>query len=302
MLTVNEVTEIYYLNDEFSKEFDRTFQKHLLKQDNGKRTRNKPNRLSNSEVMTILIAFHLGGYRNLKHFFLFYVCKHMTKEFPSLVSYNRFVELQQKVVFPLVLFLKMCRMGECTGISFVDSTALKVCHIKREHQNKVFDGIATKGNGTLGWFFGFKLHIIINDKGEILNFVITQGNIDDRQPLYSKEFTQSVFGKLFGDRGYISQKLQEFLFVDGIQLITKMRNNMKGGEIPLKDKLILRKRAVIESVNDELKNICQIEHTRHRSFTNFITNLIAGLLAYSFLPKKPSINVDFIDQDQLVLF
>jgi len=196
----------------------------------------------------------------------------------------------------------MCRMGECTGISFVDSTALKVCHIKRERQNKVFDGIATKGNGTLGWFFGFKLHIIINDKGEILNFVITQGNIDDRQPLYSKEFTQSIFGKLFGDRGYISQKLQEFLFVDGIQLITKMRNNMKGGEIPLKDKLILRKRAVIESVNDELKNICQIEHTRHRSFTNFITNLIAGLLAYSFLPKKPSINVDFVGQDQLVLF
>jgi len=302
MLTVNEVTEIYYLNDEFSKEFDKTFQKHLLKEDNGKRTRNKPNRLSNSEVMTILIAFHLGGYRNLKHFYLFYVCKHMTNEFPCLVSYNRFVELQQKVVFPLVLFLKMCRMGECTGISFVDSTALKVCHIKREHQNKVFDGIATKGNGTLGWFFGFKLHIIINDKGEILNFVITQGNTDDRQPLYSKEFTQSIFGKLFGDRGYISQKLQEFLFVDGIQLITKMRNNMKGGEIPLKDKLILRKRAVIESVNDELKNICQIEHTRHRSFTNFITNLIAGLLAYSFLPKKPSIKVDLVDQDQLVLF
>ena len=226
----------------------------------------------------------------------------MTNEFPCLVSYNRFVELQKKVVFPLVLFLKMCRMGECTGISFVDSTALKVCHIKREHQNNVFDGIATKGNGTLGWFFGFKLHIIINDKGEILNFVITQGNTDDRQPLYSKEFTQSIFGKLFGDRGYISQKLQEFLFVDGIQLITKMRNNMKGGEIPLKDKLILRKRAVIESVNDELKNICQIEHTRHRSFTNFITNLIAGLLAYSFLPKKPSIKVDFVDQDQLVLF
>lgn len=108
----------------------------------------------------------------------------MTNEFPCLVSYNRFVELQQKVVSPLALFLKMCRMGECTGISFVDSTALKVCHIKREHQNKVFDGIATKGNGTLGWFFGFKLHIIINDKGEILNFVITQGNTDDRKPLY----------------------------------------------------------------------------------------------------------------------
>ena len=180
MLTANEVTEIFYLSDEFSKEFAITFKKHILQEDNGKKQRNKPNRLSDSEVITILIAFHLSGMRNLKHFYLFYVCKHMIEDFPNLVSYNRFVELQQRVAMPLVLFLKTCRMGQCTGISFIDSTALKVCHIKREHSNKVFDGTATKGKSTLGWFFGFKLHIIINDKGEILSFVITQGNVDDR--------------------------------------------------------------------------------------------------------------------------
>ena len=170
MLTANEVTEIFYLSDEFSKEFAITFKKHVLQGDDGKKHRNKPNRLSDSEVMTILIAFHLSGMRNLKHFYLFYVCKHLTEDFPNLVSYNRFVELQQRVAFPLVLFLKTCRMGKCTGISFIDSTALKVCHIKREHSNKVFDGTATKGKTTVGWFFGFKLHIIINDKGEILSF------------------------------------------------------------------------------------------------------------------------------------
>ncbi len=302
MLTINEITEIFYLCDDFSKEFDKSYKNHILKADNGKRTRNKPCRLSHSEVMTILISFHLGGYRNLKHYYLFYVSQHLNKEFPELVSYNRFVELQQQVAFPLVLFLKLCRMGKCTGISFVDSTTLKACHIKREKQNKVFSGIATKGKSTIGWFFGFKLHIIINDKGEILSFVITQGNVDDREPLNSESFISAVFGKLYADRGYISQALRNILFVDGIHLVTKLRNNMKGGEIPLQDKINLRKRAVIESVNDELKNICQIEHTRHRSFTNFITNLIAGLLAYSFLPKKPSIHAERVDSLQLQLF
>ncbi len=302
MLTTNEITEIFYLCDDFSKEFDKSFKKHILQSDNGKKTRNKPGKLLHSEIMTILISFHLGGYRNLKHYYLFYVSQHLNKEFPKLVSYNRFVELQQQVAFPLVLFLKLCRMGECTGISFVDSTTLKACHIKREKQNKVFSGIATKGKSTTGWFFGFKLHIIINDKGEILSFVITQGNVDDREPLNSDSFIKSVFGKLYADRGYISQTLRDILFVDGIHLVTKLRNNMKGGEIPLQDKINLRKRAVIESVNDELKNICQIEHTRHRSFTNFITNLIAGLLAYSFLPKKPSINAERVDSLQLQLF
>jgi len=252
--------------------------------------------------MTILIAFHLSGMRNLKHFYLFYVCKHLHSEFPDLVSHNRFVELQQNVVLPLALFLKTCRMGKCTGISFIDSTSLKVCHIKREHSNKVFDGTATKGKTTIGWFFGFKLHIIINDKGEILSFVITQGNVDDRQPLSMESFIRNVAGKLYADRGYVSQKLADILFVDGINFVAKMKNNMKGGELPLQDRLMLRKRALIESVNDELKNIYQIEHRRHRCFTNFITNLIAGLLAYSFLPKKPSIKVDYVDSRQLMLF
>ena len=304
MLSIGEVSEIFYLCDEYSKEFASIVSKHQLTTGVGKRHRNKPNRMSDSEVMTILIAFHLSGMRNLKHYYLFYVCKHLNPEFPRLVSYTRFVELQQRVCIPLVLFLKTCRMGKCTGISFIDSTTLKVCHIKREHSigETTFKGIATKGCGSLGWFFGFKLHIIINDRGEIISFVITQGNVDDRKPLSMESFIEKVSGKLYADRGYISQKLAEILFVDGIHLVAKMRNNMKGGELPLYDRLMLRKRAVIESVNDELKNICQIEHSRHRSFSNFITNLIAGLLAYSFLPKKPSIKVDFVDSKQLMLF
>jgi hypothetical protein len=166
----------------------------------------------------------------------------------------------------------------------------------------VFDGIAQRGKSTMGYFFGFKLHFIINDKGEILNFVITPGNTDDREPLKDKKFIEKLKGKLYADKGYVSQKLTEVLFIDGLHLITHIRNNMKNVLMEMKDKILLRKRSVIETINDELKNICSIEHSRHRSFENFITNLISGLIAYCFFPKKPAIKYDVVDTDQLALF
>ena len=154
----------------------------------------------------------------------------------------------------------------------------------------------------MGYFFGFKLHLIINDKGEILNFVITQGNVDDREPLKNERFIQAVKGKLYGDKGYISKELTNMLFVDGLHLITHIRNNMKNCLMELKDKIMLRKRAVIETINDELKNMCQVEHSRHRSFGNFITNILSGLIAYSFFPKKPAIKFDVEFTTQVSLF
>jgi hypothetical protein len=155
----------------------------------------------------------------------------------------------------------------------------------------------------MGYFFGFKLHIIVNDRGEMVDFVITPGNVDDRQPLKDANFLKKVAGKLFADKGYVSKKLFETLFVDGIQLVTGIRNNMKNQLMSMFDKIMLRKRSIIETINDELKNICQIEHSRHRSFTNFLSNLISGLLAYSFLPKKPSIKYETMEtHGQLVLF
>lgn len=159
--------------------------------------------------------------------------------------------------------------------------------------------MATKGQCSIGWFFGFKLHIVINDKGEILDFLFTQANVDDREPLKNKNFHDKIFGKLIADKGYISQSLFEQLFVDGIHMITKLKKNMKNSLMHIHDKILLRKRAIVESVYDELKNICQIEHTRHRSFENFLSNLISGLIAYSFLPKKPSLNLEVIDNKQI---
>jgi hypothetical protein len=199
----------------------------------------------------------------------------------------------------MAIFLKTCCLGTCTGISFIDSTPLRACHIKRERSNKVFKGIATKGQCSIGWFFGLKLHLIINDKGEILDFMLTQGNVDDREPLKNNKFHKKVFGKLVGDKGYLCKNLFEQLFIDGIHLITKIRKNMKNSLMHIHDKILIRKRGIIETVNDELKNICQVEHTRHRSFDNFLTNLLSGLIAYSFFPKKPSLNLDIIDNKAL---
>ena len=285
----NKVTEIFFYVDEFCNEFNKTITKYQLSNKTSKNKRNKPCRMHDSEVITIMILFHLSSYRNIKKFYTCHVLKYMKSEFPKTVSYNRFVELQQKALLPMTLFLKMTRLGGCTGISFIDSTPLRVCHNKRIFNHKVFDGIATRGKSTMGYFFGFKLHIVVNDKGEIIDFVLTAANVDDRAPLKEGNFLDRIFGKLFADKGYVGKKLFEQLFINGIHLITGIRKNMKNSLMSTKDKIFLRKRSVIETINDVLKNICYIEHSRHRSVANFLTNLIAGLLAYSFLPKKPSI-------------
>ena len=290
----NKLIEIFCHVDDFNKVFINELQTHQLS--DGSRKRIKPGSMSESEVMTIVIYFHLMRYRDFKHYYLFHVCRNMRSYFPHLVSYNRFVELMQSTLLPMVVFLKVQRLGKCTGISFIDSTPLRACHIKREHSHKVLKGLATKGQCSIGWFFGLKLHFVINDKGEILDFVLTPANTDDRKPLMGTNILSKIYGKLFGDKGYISQSLFEQLFIDGIHLITKLRKNMKNSLMHLSDKIILRKRALIETVCDELKNICQIEHTRHRSPEGFIVNVISGLIAYSYLSKKPSLNLEIVNQ------
>ena len=296
-ITKDKVTEIFYLTDEFCKHFLANIASFKL----GNPPKRKP-QMSDSEVITLMILFHSGTFRNMKHFYLHYVKQHLQAEFPNTVSYNRFTELMQSAVVPMTIFLKTCCLGECTGISFVDSTPIRVCKNKQIKRNKVFKDVATVGKSTMGYFYGFKQHLIVNDKGEILNFVITQANVDDREPLKNERFIESIKGKLYGDKGYLSKELTNILFVDGLHLITNIRNNMKNSLMELKDKIMLRKRSVIETINDELKNMCQVEHSRHRSFGNFITNILAGLIAYSFFPKKPAIKYETLKSDQIALF
>ena len=198
-------------------------------------------------------------------------------------------EIMKFALVPLILYTIKARSGKCSGISFVDSTPLKVCDNHRIYSHRVFKGYAKKGKSSMGWFYGFKLHFIINECGEILSFCLTSGNVDDRNEKVMESLTKEIFGKLFADRGYISSKLFEKLYAKNITLVTRAKKNMKNKLMDYNDRLMLRKRTVIESVNDFLKNICNVEHSRHRSVTNFLVNLLSALAAYSFLPKKPSI-------------
>ena len=260
------------------------------------RKRGPAPRLSLSEVMTILIHFHQSRYRDFKAYYTQHVCEHMRSEFPALVSYTRFVELIPSALPAMCIYLRV-RFGQKTGVAFIDSTPLSVCHNRRIGRHRVFAEVAKRGKNSMGWFYGFKLHLIVNDKGELLAVQLTPGNIDDRKPV--PQMTKNLWGKLVGDRGYLSQALFEQLFARGLQLITPIRKNMQNRLVVLEDKLLTRKRFVIETIVDQLKNISQIEHTRHRSTTNFIVNLIAGLIAYTWQPKKPSLHLS--DKDLALL-
>lgn len=292
MLTLDKITEIYCIADDFCKEYSKEVSNHPQLPSGDKKHRNRPCQMSDSEIMTILLMFHFGTFANFKHFYLHFICVHLKKDFPNQLSYNRFVEIEHRVFVPMMFFLNTVCFGKCTGISFIDSTKISVCHNKRLKRNKVFEGFAHSGKSTMGWFYGFKLHLVCNDKGELLSFCLTPGNVDDRDPNTLKTMTKKLFGKLFADKGYISAPLFEMLFNNGIHLVTGIKSNMKNRLMSLQDKILLRKRSVIETINDELKNICQVEHTRHRAMKNFVMNLISALAAYCFFDKKPAIKFD----------
>jgi hypothetical protein len=275
--------------DDFCQIFIPVLEKHLLA--NGTIHRRRVRSLCASEIMTILIHFHQSHYRNFKAYYCEHVRTYLCSEFPGLVSYQRFVEYIPSVLMPLCAYLRYRCFGQCTGISFIDSTPLAVCHNLRIQQHKVFAGLAQRGKSSTGWFFGFKLHLVVNERGELLKMALTPGNVDDRKPV--PELVKDLFGKLFGDKGYVSQPLFEFLLETfGVRLVTRLRANMKNRLMPLSERLLLRKRSIIETIIDQLKNISQIEHSRHRSPINFLVNVLCGLIAYCHQSKKPSLGLE----------
>lgn len=289
------LTELYCDVDDFCQHFIPRLEKQLIAE--GQRKRRRPSRLSISEIMTLMIHFHQSHYRDFKAYYLQYVSVFLKGDFPNLVSYSRFVELMPRVSLPLAAYLKS-QYGQSRGIAYIDSTKLPVCHNKRIHRNRVFKDLATVGKSTMGWFYGFKLHLVVNDCGELLSVKLTEGNVDDRKPV--PEMTRSIIGKLFGDKGYISQALHDELLNRELKLITSVRKNMKPRLLTLIDKILLRKRSIIETINDQLKNVSQIDHSRHRSPVNFAINLLAGLVAYCKQPKKPAIKVNYNDLQNIM--
>lgn len=292
------ITEIFYEVDNFIQYFKNSWEQFLLTDETKKV---QGSRMIMSEIMTICIFFHVSNHKNFKSFYLEKISVDYASYFPNLVSYNRFVELMPRILVPLSVFLKSFRMSKATGISFIDSTKISVCKNKRIPVNKVFEGIAKRGKTSIDWFYGFKVHLIVSDKGDLVSVSISKGNKSDRDKILMKKITQKIFGKLFGDKGYISKHVTDELRDRGIELITNVHKKMKPKVIPIIDKILLRKRCIIETINDQIKNICQIEHSRHRNPENFFINLLSGLIAYTFLPNKPSIRLNKKDYEILKL-
>lgn len=287
--------QLYCLVDDFCKLFIPEWEKTLAT--TGVCRRKRPGQLSDSEFMTIYLCFQSSGYRDFKHFYLGCVLRgDLRKAFPQAISYTRFVARIPRLFVPLVAFLNSIK-ADFDGIGFMDSTSITVCHNKRTSSHKVFRDYAALGKTTKGWFYGFKLHLICNSRGELCACRITPGNCDDRKPV--PRMTARMRGKLFADKGYIDQKLNETLLQRGLQLVTGIRKNMKNKLMPLIDKILLRKRSLIESANNQLKFVFHLEHHRHRSPINGFANMVAACIAYALHPNKPSLKFNKNDLDLL---
>ena len=281
------ITTIFCVLDDFCKEFERSNKKYFVEM-SGTKKRNRPTTLTASEILTILVFFHHSKQRTFKSYYEIVIRRFYKDCFGKLVSYNRFLDLAQRYLLLLTVFAYAYKANE-DCVFYIDSTVLRVCHNKRISQNKVFKNVAQRGRSSMGWFYGFKFHYVINTEGEIVRFLITPGNVSDQNHEVVGFLTKGLTGKLFGDKGYVSAPLFKKLFERGLQIVTKIKRNMKNVLVDFTDKMLLRKRGVVESVGNLLKNSMQMEHSRHRSAIGFFINVLAAVVAYNFLEKKPTI-------------
>ena len=293
---MKKLVELFCDVDDFCKIFIPQWHKQLL--EDGTRKRQRECRMSMSEMMTIIIGFHMSHHRDFKNYYLGYVATFHRKEFPKLLSYTRFLAMMPRTIVPMCAYFSTLK-GKPTGIEFIDSTSLKVCHNIRIPRHKTFDGVAQRGKGTMSWFYGFKLHLIVNHHGEIVAAKVTTGNVHDTKPV--EELARNLPDKLYGDKGYLSKALEANLFEKGVQLITTVRKNMKAKAMSLWDRAMLSKRFIIETINDQLKNVSFIEHSRHRSVNGFTLSLMAGLVAYCLKENKPSLNITDAERNAMVI-
>jgi hypothetical protein len=282
-----KLIHIFILLDDFCKAF--LAWQEIKQMGTAQKKAGRPSRLSESEVLTILIYYHYSGYKCFAYFYKDMILEGVLKSyFPNAVSYNRFVERIPDQLALLYMFLKFCTLSSRrTKTYFADSKKLPVCHNLRIHSHKVFAGIAQRGKSSTGWFYGLKLHLLINEYGEIINFIITPGNIADNNDHVLRILLAGCQGKCYADKGYLT-KIFEELYEQGLYLITKIRKNMKNKLMLFSDKIKLKKRGLIESVNDLLMTVFDIDHTRHRSPVNAIAHAFSGLIAYCFYEQKPS--------------
>jgi hypothetical protein len=280
---LDRLTETFCEVDDFCKAFQPQWEKHLI--GNDKKPRGPDAGLCDSEIITILLALHSSGFKYLKSFYNSPWGEVLWHYFPGMPCYERFVALQQRAFVPLVFFM-LSRMGKKTGIYYIDSTALPVCHNKRIQRHKTFAGLAGRGKTSMGWFFGFKLHLVFNDLNEIVALKLTAGNVSDTEPVPS--LTKDLVGKLFGDKGYIGKNLAKELLSRGLALFTRVRKNMNSFPISMADKLLLNKRNMAETIIGSIKAFSSLNLPKHRLPINGFLHIMAAITTYQLNPIKPN--------------
>lgn len=291
-MLINELKliELFCELDDFCILYEQKLAAHLLTTTTAAKRLTRRPAIALSEMMTIEITYHLSGYKCFEYFYhnevengSLHAC------FPHAPSYNRFVELKPRMLTALFCYLHLLRLGRFMHLYYADSTALKACHNRRIHQHKVMDGLAQRGQSSTGWFYGCKLFLVVNAWGEIVQAFLAPGNIADNAAATLRKLLKGLSGQVYADKGFINQKLFDELLSAGLKLVTSIRSNMKNKLMLLKEKWLLKKRGLIESVIDILKSVCNLEHTRHRSAVNMMVNTYAALCAYSTLERKPAI-------------
>ncbi len=294
VIDISKVIEIFCEVDDFCKLHDDYLRSKALSEGLKLTNNTGPkSQLSSSEVLTIIFFYQLSGMKNFQYYYQRLVQPILVSYFPNLVSYSRFVELVGEHAPLMWMFTQSQTLrSEKTGRYFIDSKRLPVCHNRRIKQNKVFQGIAQRGKSSTGWFYGLKIHLVINDLGQIVHFLLTSGSTADNQEKVLHHLLDDLKGDCYGDKGYISKLFEQF-YQNGLKLVTKVRKNMKQLLYNFSDAIFLRKRGMIESVNDILMTVCDIEHTRHRSANNAFTHIFASLAAYNFLNSKPTLESQY---------
>ena len=284
-ITENKLIELFVMVDDLYL----AFKKYKQKKGYPTKKRGRQSQLIGSEVCTILVAYHYSGYKCFEYYYRELILKKYSDCFPKAPSYERFVSLIPRALDLIYLWLLYSAgCSKRAGLYFIDSKKLQVCHLKRERSNKMFKKVARKGKTSTGWFFGLKIHLVINNLGEIVSFDLTPGNVADNNQGLLKKLLNNLTGCCVGDKGYFS-KLFAFFFENGLHLVTKPKKKMRGLPVDNKLNLLINKRAVVESVFDILGTVCDIEHSRHRSPVSAIIHIFSALIAYQYMERKPRV-------------
>ena len=282
-LTEDKLTQIFIEVDDFLKEFQPQIQQHLLGQ-----PRQPDSKLHPSEIITIAICYHFSRMDCFKSYYLLWLRPKLRSYFPHLPSYERFVTLKKHYLLEMFCFLSSRMAVPSPKANYIDSKKLESCHIKRASQHKVMKGLAAKGKTSVGWFYGLKIHLIVNEFGQLCNFTITAGNIADNNEDVLRTMFKNLYGRFFGDKGYLT-KLKDELRQRGVELITKRKKNMKKVQMSADQAHYLKQRGLIETVLGLLTFQTDIDHTRHRSLTGMFINLFTALIAYTYLDNTPMV-------------